>query len=266
MTTPPPGRTEALRHTLITIADAAPFIPPKRRHRTAIVGLLVFALSGVVTGGTVSAIALGQSARVETVMDPEILVGTEGIPLGTPVEFSGSGDSTISLGTAHVGATHVAMSFYCDSQGSFTMSLDSPANPIGMSCDTRGGTTGYAFKVEGTGDHSLIISAGADESYEVWASWASKPPIAWSTNENGQSYGSSANGADPDLILAEGLDKDGLRISGYVLSDDPNGPQPSSPEEALAWQEHYQRDFPDGRDIPLYESDGMTQIGTFHVG
>lgn len=42
-----------------------------------------------------------------------------------------------------------------------------------------------------------------------------------------------------------------------------DGEQPKTPEEAIAIQNSRS---PDGRDIPLYEKDGKTVIGVFHVG
>jgi len=63
----------------------------------------------------------------------------------------------------------------------------------------------------------------------------------------------------PDLVL---VIADG-GAEGYVYSDELNGPLPSSPAEALAWQAEGRFD---NRVLPVYESDGVTQIGTYPVG
>ncbi len=88
------------------------------------------------------------------------------------------------------------------------------------------------------------------------------------TNENGQTYGSAADansltshgtpGTEPDLIRAVGVDG----TSGYVLKKDLDGELPKKPEEALAIQRSRP---PGGRDIPLYDVDGETVIGVFHI-
>lgn len=82
-------------------------------------------------------------------------------------------------------------------------------------------------------------------------------------NENGQTYGSSADAAspetEPDLISAIGVDG----TTGYVLKKDLDGEQPKSPEEAIALQNSKS---PGGLDIPLYDVEGATVIGVFHVG
>lgn len=82
-------------------------------------------------------------------------------------------------------------------------------------------------------------------------------------NKNGQTYGSSADATspktEPDLISAIGVDG----TAGYVLKKDLDGELPKSPEEAIAIQNSRS---PDGRDIPLFDVDGETVIGVFHVG
>lgn len=82
------------------------------------------------------------------------------------------------------------------------------------------------------------------------------------TNENGQTYGSSAKcnsiETEPDLIQAIGIDG----MEGYVLAKDLNGEMPKTPEEAIAMQ----KEFPaDGILIPLYAVDGKTVIGEFRI-
>ncbi|MBE9915934.1 peptidase M56 BlaR1 [Paenibacillus donghaensis] len=82
-------------------------------------------------------------------------------------------------------------------------------------------------------------------------------------NEHGQTYGSSADATspemEPELISALGVDG----TAGYVLKKDLDGELPKSPEEAIAIQNSRS---PDGRDIPLYDVDGESVIGVFHVG
>jgi hypothetical protein len=63
----------------------------------------------------------------------------------------------------------------------------------------------------------------------------------------------------PDLISAVGVDG----THGYVLKKDLDGEQPKTLEEALAIQKNRPAS---GRDIPLYDVDGKTIIGVFHIG
>jgi hypothetical protein len=82
-------------------------------------------------------------------------------------------------------------------------------------------------------------------------------------NKYGQTYGSSSDATspetEPELISAIGVDG----TKGYVLKRDIDGEQPKSPEEAIAIQNSRS---PGGREIPLYDVDGETVIGVFHVG
>ncbi|WMJ77477.1 MULTISPECIES: hypothetical protein [unclassified Sedimentibacter] len=76
------------------------------------------------------------------------------------------------------------------------------------------------------------------------------------TNENGQTYGLESEDS-PDLIAAQGIDG----TYGYILSNDLYGPEFSTPEEAVNWQEKHNGK----RVIPLYASDGKTVIGEFKL-
>ena len=106
-------------------------------------------------------------------------------------------------------------------------------------------------------------SAHRDEEVVVedCSAQATAPP--YPVNENGLSYGSGA-GVDehdpgPDLVAAIGTNG----RCGFVRASDRDEEPPADPEEALA---HMADLDPDGRDIPLYAQDGVTVIGTFHIG
>jgi len=90
---------------------------------------------------------------------------------------------------------------------------------------------------------------------------AMAPP--YPVNENGMSYGSGAaidaDDPGPDLIAAHGTNG----RCGFVRASDRRQDLPRSPEEALAYMADVD---PDGRDIPLYAQDGVTVIGSFHIG
>lgn len=101
-------------------------------------------------------------------------------------------------------------------------------------------------------------SAGASADVVCWVTESSTDPLKLRLNASGQTYGSSSN-ADPDLVAVVFASC----AHGYVYREDLEGFQPRSPKEALAYQ-----DTPEGRkgrDIPVYESDGTTLIGQFHV-
>ena len=52
--------------------------------------------------------------------------------------------------------------------------------------------------------------------------------------------------------------------AGLVAAAVPH--QPANPEQALQWQQERDAKYPDGWDVPLFQSDGTTQIGVFHIG
>jgi hypothetical protein len=81
-------------------------------------------------------------------------------------------------------------------------------------------------------------------------------------NKNGQTYGSASDPTspetEPDLIKAYGVDG----TEGYVRKTDLDGEKPRNPEEALAQQKSRPVG---GRDIPLFDVEGKTVIGVFHI-
>jgi len=90
---------------------------------------------------------------------------------------------------------------------------------------------------------------------------ATAPP--YPVNENGMSYGSGASidedDPGPDLVAASGTNG----RCGFVRAADRRQDPPRSPEEAAAYTADLGRG---GRDIPLYAQDGVTVIGSFHIG
>jgi len=84
---------------------------------------------------------------------------------------------------------------------------------------------------------------------------------AFPTNAKGLSYGSCAftktPEEEPDLILVEADNG----MVGYCYRKDLS-PVPHGPEEAEALMEQSMK----GREIPVYTSDGVTQIGVFTSG
>lgn len=85
----------------------------------------------------------------------------------------------------------------------------------------------------------------------------------WPVNAGGQTYGSAAAAKspadEPDLILVYATNGK----LGYSLRTDLEGDTPSTPEEALAEQAARAGK---GVTVPVYLSDGKTQIGEFDIG
>ena len=124
--------------------------------------------------------------------------------------------------------------------------------------------SGYVLKKDYLGEHSRTVPLyGVDGVNIIGSLYISTKNMNYPKNKNGQTYGSSADASspetEPELISAAGVDG----TAGYVLKKDLDGERPKSPEEAIAIQNSRS---PDGRDIPLYDVDGETVIGVFHIG
>ena len=92
-----------------------------------------------------------------------------------------------------------------------------------------------------------------------------EPPLsaesAYPTNAAGQTYGALRLGLmePPDLVSVMATNG---KAGYYYWKDLGGGERPSTPEEVAAYNERNLRGF----DIPVYESDGVTQIGVFRAG
>lgn len=94
---------------------------------------------------------------------------------------------------------------------------------------------------------------GFTSSFAAVSSLSANATSSMNTPEEG------SNATEAELIPAVGTEGQ----QGWVYSEDLDGPTPSSPEEALRWQE--ERIEQGGRYIALYAEDGSTVIGAFHV-
>lgn len=87
-------------------------------------------------------------------------------------------------------------------------------------------------------------------------------PTAWPKNANGVTYGSGLDAVsledEPDLIEVQATNG---KI-GYAYRTDLEAPDPSSPAAAVAQQKTWGTQ---PEVIPVYEVDGVTQIGSFEI-
>lgn len=109
------------------------------------------------------------------------------------------------------------------------------------------------------GTFSLDLLSGSAET----RNGEKTPAVKYLTNESGLTYGSSMYATsleeEPDLIAAYGIDG----TQGYVFKKDLNGEMPQTPKEAV--EITIQNNKTEARIIPLYEKDGKTIIGEFHI-
>lgn len=125
------------------------------------------------------------------------------------------------------------------------------------------GIKGYLLKKDYLGEPDGVPLYDIDGVNIIGSLYISPKNMNYPKNKNGQTYGSAADATspetEPDLIQAEGVDG----TVGYVLKKDLDGEQPKTPEEAIVIQNSRP---PGGYDYPLYDVDGKTVIGVFHIG
>ena len=281
-----PQRSEAIRAGLISEVAAR---PSRRRRWLASVGLvMVGALAGAgaatafaTTGSWLPAPAqgaaepspeapppAGEGGAVEAPLGHEPgapIISTLGAPFGQVVNST----AVLPLDPP-AGATHVRVTVSCEGDGAVFWGPDPDGNnPSVEGCD-NGVTAWYDFPLDDTVT-ALHITPDDGTTAAVTVQYLNYAQTRLGVNQHGQTYGDGTGDQVPDLIYAIGQSPDGEEILGYVRAEDlaafsPDHPgSPANPEEALRWMKEREQRYPNGYDVPLFASDGTTQLGTFHV-
>lgn len=234
------SRTLALRAALVATVSSA---PRRRRWR------IVFA------AGAGALLALGGAAAAA---DAWLLPGAEAVvAMGNAVTVTEEGEAQVDLGPVPDGATSVDITLTCLAPGTFYF-------PDGASvwCSESdfGSPSGYSVPLERAQNPFAFTVYPADARWTATLQYVSREPTEFGVNANGDTYGviGSDNSA-PDLV---GVVATNGR-EGYAYAKDLEGPMPSSPAEALRWQEEHKGEVVR---IPVYLSDGETVIGEFVMG
>lgn len=282
-----PDRSAAIRAELI--ATAAQARAPKRRAVWAVSLVLVGSLAGAGIS-TAAFAATGSFSADPTTTAPAASDIGAGVPappgtepgspvislLGTPQSVRVNGPVEFPL-EPPAGATHVRVTVTLTSPGTITWGPDaggnnpsSTASATDIAMPTAAGW--YDFPIDDDVTR-LYFDASAGTTGTAVVQYLTHVPTSLGVNAHGDTYGVEGGpDGQPDLILVSGLAPDGSRVEGYAWASALSGfspehaVQPSNPAEALDWQAERDEKYPTGWDIPVYESDGRTEIGTFHIG
>ena len=178
-------RDEALRRELVSVAAMTPY-NQRTKPRTLIAGAAAIALASALTGGAVSAVALGAG---ETRAPAEItqndiaavtargldLVGTHAELFGTPFIVSGRGNVVVELGPVPEGASSVAFSLACVSAGRIGVAINGGPQEAWVTCedpDGDGSYGGFGTFIDRVTDSENTITLDSTANLVLWASWA----------------------------------------------------------------------------------------------
>lgn len=179
----PTQRDEELRELLVATATAHP-AERAARSRKVTTSVVAFALAGALTGGAVSAAAAlnnrndTEPASISIEEMTEALIRDDTRLFGTPYIVRSFGDTTIDLGPTPDGAAYLAVALKCLDAGTYEYFVDDKwVSSSGCTeRDTSYPNGGAFFDVQTDGDHTLRITAGGDQNYILWASWATPAP------------------------------------------------------------------------------------------
>lgn len=187
-----------------------------------------------------------------------VLPGGEKVTsLASPVTTTYTGTATVELGTPPEGATGIQMEFTCLTPGRFEFP-DGAASICSASDATSptSGRSGYTISLS-PGQDSVTIKTDPEARWQLTAKYVKQERTPLGVNAKGETYGveSQENGT-PDLIAVMATNGQ----SGYAYASDLyGGPMPTSPEDAV---KNFNTPRPP-REIPVFKSDGETQIGVF---
>ncbi len=209
--------------------------------------------------GAVAAIALaGTAAYAIAVVLPG---GRETTPLAAPVTVVRSGTATMELGPRPAGVTSAAVEVSCLSAGRIDWPDGSSMICSAADAVKQGSPASSVLPLQ-AGQHTLTFTAAPDVTWRVTATYAASSETAWKVNDKGETYGVGNSHGESDLIAVVATNGRLGYAYGTALAT-ADGPPPRSPEEAAARTKANQgKTFT----VPVYESDGQTQIGIFTIG
>ena len=243
-----PVFTAALRAALVATVKDTPRVRRRWRWR---VGTGTFLGVTLVAGGV--ALASGVFSPTGAPVNS---------PLGNIVTASRTGTATIDLGVPPAKSTDVSLALTCLTVGTFYF-----PNGSSMSCNSADMTHAPPIDRQASevvpltvGVDTVTIKTSANASWTLQAMYVNQVTTPWGVNASGETYGVANQHGTPDLIAVD------QGITGYVKESDLNcaaGGDVKSPAEALAWDKvSRNRNI----SVPVYESNGMTIVGTFILG
>jgi hypothetical protein len=280
-------RSAAIRTALVAEVTATPRARPRWWRAVGLVaaGALVGA------GAATAAFAAGTGAPATPPAPSPTASGTDGLfpappgvepgspivsMLGSPTHLVVTKATSLDIRDRPEAATHARITITCLAAGRVSFGTDPGGNNSSVGCsaaDLAPRATGWQdFEITEAVD-TLYFDTSRGGSASVSVQFLNQVPTRFGVNARGQTYGvAEAPQGEPDLVWVSGVDANGNGVLGYALSSDlhafaPDHPaEPTSPAEAVRLQAERDQKYPDGWDVPVYESDGVTRIGSFHVG
>lgn len=236
--------SDALRTELVSLVKKES--PAAKRRRTRVL---------LATGALAGAGLLGVGAAAAGLF---FIPGSEKVtPLASPVTTTYTGTATVELGTPPQGTTGIQMDFWCLTPGWFEFPDGAAASCSEEdAASDRLGWSGYTLSLM-PGQDSVTIKTDPEARWQLTAEYVKQERTPLGVNAKGETYGveSQENGT-PDLIAVMATNGQ----SGYAYARDLNGgPMPTSPEDAV---KNSNTPRPP-REIPVFQSDGETQVGVF---
>ncbi|MFK0003082.1 hypothetical protein [Paenarthrobacter sp. NPDC090522] len=235
-----PQFDRALREVLLEQVRNSSQQKPRKRWALLLAG----ALAGAGMLGGVGAAAAG-------------FFSLPGVPattvLASPSTAVYSGTATADLGPAPEGTTGIEVELTCLTAGTFIFPDGANVSCTAADLGTHGAWSKYVVPVDPS-TRGVTITTDPGNMWQITGTYISQVPTEWKVNAKGETYGVEVPGRGaPDLIAVIATNG----AAGYAYTNQMKGTDPASPEEAA-------KNLPKPqREIPVYLSDGTTQVGVF---
>jgi hypothetical protein len=235
-----PQFDRALRQVLLDQVRNSPQREPRKRRRLLLAG----ALAGAGMLGGVGVATAG-------------FLTLPGVPTTTVLTSASTavyqGTATVDLGQAPAGTTGIEVELTCFTKGRFVFPDGASVSCSTVDPGTPGAWSKYIVPFD-PAVQGMTITTDPGNRWQISARYIAQAPTEWKINAKGETYGVEVVGrGTPDLLAV--IATNGAK--GYVYSSQMKETDPASPEEAA-------KNLPKPqREIPVYLSDGTTQVGVF---
>lgn len=246
-----PPFAAALRDELLARVTAAPV--PWYRRRPFLIG--VGSAAGLAIAGA------GGAALADRLTAPG---GEEITALAPAVTSTVTGTTTVDMGARPEAATKVRMYFWCLTGGTLQLGGGATTGCSAAEADAASPSGSWVTDLP-AGQTSWTFTADPGATFKVRLEYVSAQTLPWGVNADGKTFGAANEHGSPDLVAVGATNgRDGYAWGADLdWAGNGGGPPPKTPEEALARQA---ANLGKGWAVPVYQSDGKTQVGEFIVG
>ena len=169
----PTQRPEALRHMLVSTANAQPYQRPRPRRKVFVAMVGAFAVAGALTAGALTTVAITSSSDSTYIFVTGAAhqYGEHRRLVGPPVMASGDTSTQFALGPTPSGATTVVIAYSCQDPG-FELIIAGKSAKTDCANATSHQPDILEVAVPKSSTVPIAATSSTGRPFVLWASWA----------------------------------------------------------------------------------------------